>query len=101
MDIMLIVALCAAVLTFVLSGQALSQQSFMRFPWVIAAAVAVLVFLSLRHLGEGWATAILIPYAALGLTLLLLLLLKPFLARMKKRGHRPEDDDTPRGHNDE
>ena len=63
---------------------------------VISLCVGVLTFMGLISLPDGWAGGLLIPYAALGLTLLLLLLIGPFLKgkedRRKKEIVLPEHD---------
>ena len=67
MNLVHIVAACAALLTFVVAGRALASRStFGRGQsWFIAAITALLGFLGLINLGEDWARMVLIPYAAL------------------------------------
>jgi hypothetical protein len=70
------IAVAVTALTYVVSQQALKTSSTLESPRLIAAIVALLSGFSLLCLGDGALTPILLPYAALGLALLLLVLLK-------------------------
>ena len=70
-----IVAAAAGLMTFFVSFRVFRDQFKLGPPGLMAAAVAGLAFLGLMSQGQGLIAAILIPYAALGLTLLLLFLL--------------------------
>jgi len=57
---------------------------------VISLCVGGLTFIGLISLPCGWVGGLLIPYAALGLTLLLLLLIGPFLKGKEDRRNKNE-----------
>ena len=90
----LVVAGIAAILTFFVCGRALTDHSTLRPPWVIAFCVAILVFLSLYKLSEQWMNVILLPYAALGLAVLVMFVLLAFKKGKdkKKDEHRYEKE---------
>jgi len=75
---LLIIPLAAAatILTYAASYHALKTIPAFGRPRVIAAIVALLSGLGLLSLGDGVATVILLPYTALGLSLVFLLLYK-------------------------
>jgi hypothetical protein len=87
----IVVAGTAAILTLIFGGQALSQQSTMKFPWLIALCVAGLVFVSLYNLNDAWMKVILLPYAALGIAMLGFILLSAW-QKWGKRRNREDDD---------
>lgn len=70
------IAGAATILTYAVSQQVLKTFTAFGPPRLIAAVVALLSGLNLLSLGDGVVTLILIPYAALGLSLLVLVLLK-------------------------
>lgn len=72
--ILLVVAIVIAALTGVVSYYALRDHSIFRTPGIIAACVAILVLIGMLNMGEGMIHAMLLPYVALGITILLLLL---------------------------
>jgi hypothetical protein len=74
------IALTATMVTYIVSYQVLREFTSLESPGLVAAVVALLTGLGLISLGDGVVTLILIPYAALGLWLLLLPGLK-WLAR--------------------
>lgn len=74
----LIVAGIVALLTFIVSLRALKACSVLNNP-IISLCVGGLTFIGLTSLPSGWLYGLLIPYVALGLTLVLLLLIRPFL----------------------
>lgn len=88
---MVVLAVAAALVTLVVAGPALAKYSTLRFPWIIATAVAALVFVSLLNLGEQWAKVILLPYAAMGLTLLVMVI---YLAFARGKGSRTKGRDS-------
>ena len=92
----LIVAGIIAVMTTAVSFRVLKMCPILNNP-IISLCVGGLTFMGLISLTGGWVGGLLIPYAALGLTLLLLLLLiGPFLKgkedRRKKKIVLPEHD---------
>ena len=91
----LIVAGLIAAMTMAVSLRVLKTCPILSNP-VISLCVGVLTFMGLISLPDGWAGGLLLPYAALGLTLLLLLLIGPFLKgkedRRKKEIVLPEHD---------
>jgi len=74
--LVLTVATVAAVLTYIVGFQAFKTFTALRSPRLIAVIVAVLTGLSLFSLGGIVVALILVPYAALGLSLLLLPLVR-------------------------
>jgi hypothetical protein len=89
MQLLLIpIALMATLLTYAVCYQVLNKFSVCPSPRSLAAAVAFLTGLSLLSAGSGVVAVILIPYAALGLSLLLLPFLK-WLCR-SERGSKHE-----------
>jgi hypothetical protein len=87
----LVVALCAAAITFVVSSQALAEQSTLRNHRVIGAAVSVLAFLGIMTLTDDWIRIMLIPAAALGLTSLVLWALRGWQRRAPRGGQDHSD----------
>jgi protein-S-isoprenylcysteine O-methyltransferase Ste14 len=70
-----IVAAVACFITFAVARRVFQDHLKLGPPGVLAAAVAGLAFLGLTSHGQGMVTVLLLPYAALALTLLLLFLL--------------------------
>lgn len=70
------IAAAAMILTYVASYHVLKTHTAFGSPRLIAAIVAALSGIGLLSLGESIVMLILIPYAAVGLSLLFLLLLK-------------------------
>lgn len=92
----LIVAGIIAAMTTAISLRVLKTCPILNNP-VISLCVGGLTFIGLIILPSGWIGGLLIPYAALGLTLLLLLLMGPFLKgkedRRKIKIEWPEHDE--------
>ena len=65
----LLVAVAAAAVTFTVSRRALRDVSGLEHPTAIALIVAILGGVGIHQLGDGVVTFILLPYAALALTL--------------------------------
>jgi len=88
----LIAVAVACLLTFCVTRFVLQDHSLLRPAGLVAACVAGLAFLGLTRTNGGWVEFILLPYAALALTLLLLFLLALFgkLFARSFRGGRPE-----------
>jgi len=79
LDIFVIGIACfAAFLVYAFTEQAVRHMQFGISPRAIAAAVAMLSFLAITGLGRGVALLLLIPYAALGLSLVILYLMALF-----------------------
>lgn len=112
-----IVATAAGLMTFFVSFRVFRDQFKLGPPGLMAAAVAGLAFLGLMSQGQGLIAAILIPYAALGLTLLLLFLLfwivawmpssesarrryDSILRKLERRSHRRVDQPARMGAHD-
>ena len=74
--LLLPIAVASMILTYAASHQVLKSFTALRPPRLIVLMVALLTGLSLLSLGNGVVTLILLPYAALGLTVLVLVLLK-------------------------
>ena len=75
-DVLVIGVACfAAYLVYVLAAQALRNFSVFNTRKAIPFAVSMLTFLSIVELGRGIILLLLIPYAALGITLVALYLL--------------------------
>lgn len=74
------IACFAAYLVYVLAAQALRNFSLFNSRRAVPFAVAMLTFLSIEELGRGIILLLLIPYAALGITLVLLYLICLFAA---------------------
>jgi hypothetical protein len=74
--LLLPIAVAATILTYAASHHVLKTFTALGHPRLIAGIVALLSGVSLLSLGDGVITLILIPYAALGLSLLFLPLLK-------------------------
>jgi hypothetical protein len=85
---MLIVASAACLITFIVSHRIFRDEVKLGPPSLLAAAVAGLAFLGLTHGGEGMIAALLIPYEALAITLLLLFLLFWIARLAKSRSNR-------------
>jgi hypothetical protein len=108
--LLLPIVVAATILTYVATYHALRTSTTIESPRPIAAMVALLTGVSLLALGQGIVALILIPYAALGLSLLFLLLSR--LLRQSEAGrelkrwledswrgpshHRPSGDRTAR-----
>ena len=84
--LLLPIAVAATILTYAVSYRVLTTFTVLQPPRLIAAIVAILSGLSLLSLGGGAIPLILIPYAALGLSLPIVLLLKWLM-----RGGVPRD----------
>jgi len=76
--LVILIAVAATILTYAASYHVLKTHTELEPARPIAAAVALLSGLSLLILGDSVVVLILIPYAALGISLLLLPLLKWF-----------------------
>ena len=89
-----IVAAAACLITFFVVRRILRDQLKLGPPGLLAAAVAALAFLGLCGSGEGLVGVLLIPYATLALTLLLLFLLLWLfrLAGLRPKGRRSQED---------
>ena len=89
-----IVAAAACLITFFVVRRILRDQLKLGPPGLLAAAVAALAFLGLCGSGEGLVGVLLIPYATLALTLLLLFLLLWLfrLASLRPKGRRSQED---------
>src|SRR5215471_4390597 len=87
--LILLIAVAATVLTYAASYAVLKNHTALEPARPIAAAVALFSGLSLLTLGSGVIVLVLIPYAALGLSLLLLSLLRWF--RRGNLTHDPKD----------
>lgn len=74
--ILILIALVATIVTYSVSLHALRQFNVFESPRPLAAVVALLTGLSMFSVGSSVILLILIPYAALGVSLLLLPLLK-------------------------
>ena len=74
--LLLPIAVAATILTYAASQHVLKTFTAAGPPRLIAAIIALLNGLSLLSLGDGVVALILVPYAALGLSLLLLVLVK-------------------------
>lgn len=80
----LIVAGIIAAMTIAVSFRVLKMCPILNNP-VISLCVGGLTFIGLISLPSGWVGGLLIPYATLGLTLVLLLLIGPFLKGKEDR----------------
>lgn len=90
-----VVATAAGVITLVVSVKALKHFLIFDNP-VISICVGLLTFLSFLELGDSWVPAVLIPYQALGLVVLVMFFVYPFLTRKKKdKPHKRFDDKWP------
>lgn len=65
-----LVAGCVAVVTFLMILPVIRKVHLAACPTVLAFVVAALTFLSLKELGDGLISMILLGYGALGLSLL-------------------------------
>lgn len=83
--LLLPIAVAATILTYTVSYRVLQKFTALEPPRLIAAVVALLSGLSLLSLGDGVVTLILIPYAALGLSMLVLLLLRWLMRSWARR----------------
>jgi hypothetical protein len=72
--ILIIVASTAAVVTFTVARAVLRRHAFLKPPTAVAALVAGLGFLGLLACGSAIAVLILLPFAALALTVLIMFL---------------------------
>ena len=70
------ITVAGTLLTYAASYDVLETLTTLEPPRLLAAVVALLSSLSLLSLGDGAVTLILVPYATLGLSLLMLLLFK-------------------------
>src|SRR5262245_3382891 len=70
------IAILAAVMTYLVTSYVLRTFGTFDSPRLIALCIALLSGFSLLSFGQGFVVLILLPYAALGLTILPLLLLK-------------------------
>ena len=81
-DIFVIVVACfAAYLVYVLTEQAFRKFSAVHSPKPIAFAVSMLTLLAIVELGRGVVVLLLMPYAALGMALVALYLLRLFAGK--------------------
>jgi hypothetical protein len=76
--VLLAVAALAGLLTFIVTRQAVRDEFKLGPPNLLAAVVSGLSVVGLLASPKGWWGAMLLPYAALGLTLVLLCLLAAF-----------------------
>jgi len=83
--LMIPIAIAATVLTYVVSHHVINAHTTLGSARPLATMIALLTGLSLLSLGNGVVMLILIPYAALGLSLLLLPLLRWLLHRSTGR----------------
>jgi hypothetical protein len=93
----LIVASAACLLTFFVVRRVLSEQLKLGPPTLLAALVAGLAFLGLVEGGEGLVSALLVPYEALAVTLLILFLLLWLFRFAQCRFHRSRTPGESRG----
>lgn len=92
-----IVAGLISLLTWAVTRKVLKDHSTMDNP-IIPVCVAGLSFLGLTTMGEGWATSILLLYAAMALAILLTLL---FAGISGHRFRKPDDIQDGKGRDDE
>ena len=86
----LIVAVAAAALTFMISRRALRDVSGLEHPTTIALIVAILGGMGILQLGDGVVTFILLPYAALALTLATLFFINLIQGSPRAQGLREQ-----------
>lgn len=89
-----IVAAAAYLITFLVARRVFQDHLKLGPPSLLAAAVAGLAFLGLNSHGEGLFAVLLLPYAALAITLLLLFLLVCFTRSgrwLAKRRQTPDE----------
>ncbi len=90
LDIMVIAVACfAAGLVYVVAQQLLEELNLVNAPKFISFAVAMLSLLAIVELGRGVVFLLLIPYAALGLSLVVLYIISLFPGTTNNKNRRP------------
>lgn len=72
--LIIVAATIIVVITAIVSAQAFRECSAFRFPGQLACCVAVLCYIGLTQAGSGLISGIMIPYAALGISIVAVLI---------------------------